>query len=91
MNKVRLSEYYRVPIVWMVFILLIGFVIGTGSIDTEGVRRGTVGFGDSGKLFRALTVIFIFVLAFFKVVQLNAFKFVFNGTNICLDGLCHNV
>jgi len=84
LNNTRLRDYYRIPIVWMIFIILIGFVIGAGSIDTEGVRRGSVGLGDSGKLLRALSVAFIFVFSFFKVIQSNAFKFVLHGTNMYL-------
>lgn len=80
----KLSDYYRVPIVWMVFVLLIGFVIGGGTIDTEGLRRGSVGLGDSGKLLRALSVGLIFVFAFLKAIQLNAIKYVFHGTNMYL-------
>lgn len=68
----------------MVFIILLGFIIGAGNIDAVGLKEGDVAVSESGKLIRAISVLFVGILALFLMVNTNAFKYLVKGTNAWL-------
>ena len=80
-RKVKLGDFTSMPIVWMLLIILLGFILGPGSIDAEGVREGNVNIGESGKLIRAVSVIIVALFALFVSFRSKSLRFLLTGTN----------
>ena len=80
-SKSDIREFYKIPSIWMVFILLVGFVIGAGNIDALALKQGTASVGESGKLIRALSVILVGAFALIYMASRNAFRYIISGTN----------
>ena len=79
--KTRIKDYLSIPSVWMVFIILLGFIIGAGSTDVIGLKEGNIAVSDSGKIIRAVSVLIVGVIALLYVINTNGFKYLFKGTN----------
>lgn len=77
----KIKDYYKEPIVWLVLIILLGFVIGAGKVDDLAIKEGDVGVSDSGKLIRAISVILVGGISFIYFVSRNAVKYLLYGTN----------
>lgn len=80
-KKNILLEYLREPGIWLTMVILIGFVIGAGRVDELGIREGDVSVGDSGKVVRAISVIFAGMIGLFYALNRKALKyFIYGGS-----------
>lgn len=79
MRSKHLREVLAMPAVWLTAIILFGFIIAPGAMDVEGVRSGSLGFADTGKMARVATVLIAAVMSMFVIVRANALRYLFTG------------
>lgn len=80
----NIKNYTSIPLVWMVFILLLGFVIGAGHIDTLAIKEGQSDVTGSAKMVRAVSVGIVFVIAFFTLIRTNTLNYIVRGSSAWL-------
>lgn len=80
-NKIKIKDYLAIPSVWLVYILLFGFILGAGTVDALGLKEGNIAVSESGKLIRAMSVLIAGILAFLYLLNINGFKYLLKGTN----------